>query len=144
RGLRVAERKLAVAPRPAPEEEHMPGAVHRLHRPRPPLDVELEHQVLVLRDVARDDEGLLVVDDRRLDLEVATLRVLAPADLLELLPDGHPLRVPERRSRRVLREVEQVEPRAEPPVVAALRLLQALEMRVERLLGVEGGAVDPG
>ena len=39
-------------------------------------------------------------------------------------------------------EVEEVELDAEPAVVAPLRLLDALEVRVEVLLVVEGGAVD--
>jgi hypothetical protein len=39
--------------------------------------------------------------------------------------------------------VEQVELAPEPPVVAPLRFLEPLEVRVEVLLGVEGGAVDP-
>jgi hypothetical protein len=39
--------------------------------------------------------------------------------------------------------VEEVELRPEPAVVARACLLEALEIRVEVLLGVEGGAVDP-
>ena len=42
----------------------------------------------------------------------------------------------------MLREVEEVELRAEPPVVARARLLEPLEVRVEVLLRVEGRAVD--
>src|SRR6266511_5882283 len=101
------------------------------------LDLELEHEVLVLREVAGGDEGLGVVDDRRPDLEVAAFRVLAPADLLELVEEDHSLRMPERRSRRVRREVEEVELRAEPAVIAAAGLLEAFEVRVEIGLGVE-------
>ena len=43
----------------------------------------------------------------------------------------------------MLREVEEVELRPEPPVVPALRLLDALEVRLEVVLRVERGAVDP-
>ena len=85
-----------------------------------------------------------VVEERRLHLDVAAPRVLAPAEVLELVPDHHPLRVPERRAGRVLAKVEEVELRAEPPVVALARLLEPLEVRVEILLAVERGAVDPG
>src|SRR5207342_1835238 len=49
-----------------------------------------------------------------------------------------------RRARRLLGEVEEVELAAEAPVVARLRLLEPLEVRVEIGLRVEGGAVDPG
>ena len=38
--------------------------------------------------------------------------------------------------------MEEVELRADPPVVAPARALEPLEVRVEVLLGVEGGAVD--
>ncbi len=43
--------------------------------------------------------GLDVVEQRRLHLDVAALQVLAPAQVLERVPDHHPLRVPERRAR---------------------------------------------
>src|SRR5581483_6503471 len=70
--------------------------------------------------------------------------VLAPAEILERVPDHHPLRMPERRPRRVLREVEEVELHSEPAVVALPRLLEPLQVGVEVVLRVEGGAVDPG
>ena len=44
---------------------------------------------------------------------------------------------------RAVVEVEEIELLAELAMVAALRLLQPLEVRVEILLRVEGGAVDP-
>ena len=145
RGLRVAERQLAVAAQPAPEEEHVPGAVHRLERELLLLVAEDEEHVLaVVLVVARGDVGVDVVDERRLHLDVAALRVLAAAEVLERVPDHHALRVPERRPRRVVGEVEEVELRPEPAVVARARLLEPLEVRVEIVLRVERGAVDPG
>src|SRR5712691_5749446 len=120
RRLAEAQRQLLVAALAAAEQQHVPGTVHRLHRPRLAVDIELEHEILELREVPGGEEGLRVVDDRRLDLEIAALRVFAAPDVLELLPDHHPLRMPERRSRRALREVEEVEFRPEPPVIAAL------------------------
>jgi len=39
--------------------------------------------------------------------------------------------------------VEEIQPAAEPAVVAALRLLEVVEVALEVVLGVEGGAVDP-
>src|SRR5262249_1773334 len=56
--------------------------------------------------------------------------------------DDRPLRMPERHPRRVVGEVEEVELRAEPAVVAALRLLELLEVGVEVRLRVERRAVD--
>src|SRR5207247_2707157 len=66
------------------------------------------------------------------------------AQVLERVPHDHALRVPERRARRVLGEMEEVELAPEPAVVAALGLLEPLEVRVEVVLRVEGGAVDAG
>src|SRR5262249_14260224 len=51
--------------------------------------------------------------------------------------------MPQRRSRRVLGEVEEVELRAELAVIAALCLLDVLEVGVEVLFRVEGRPVDP-
>ena len=145
RGLGVAQRQLAVAPQLAAEEEHVPGAVHRLDGVGVlVVDRDQEHVLAELLPVARGDPERLVVDQRRLDLGVAAARVLAPAQILERVEDRHPLRVPERRARRVLVEVEEVELRAEPAVVALLRLLEQLQARVEVLLAEERGAVDPG
>ena len=121
----------------------MPRAVHRLQPERPVLAVRHEeHLVLELLPVARRHPGLDVVHERRLHLDVAALQVLAPAEVLEHVPDDHALGVPERHPRRVVGEVEEVELRPQPAVVAALRLLEALEVRVEVGLRVEGRAVD--
>ena len=144
RRLGVAQRQLAVAPQLAAEEEHVAGAVHRLDRVGVlVVDRDLEHVLAELLPVARGDPERLVVDQRRLHLGVAAARVLAPAQVLERVEDRHPLRMPERRARRVLVEVEEVELRPEPAVVALLRLLEQLEARVEVLLAEERGAVDP-
>src|SRR6266568_8284298 len=50
--------------------------------------------------------------------------------------------MPERRAGRDLLKVEKVELRSELAMVAALRILETLEVRVEVGLGVERGAVD--
>src|ERR1041384_5616842 len=51
--------------------------------------------------------------------------------------------MPERRARRDLVDVEEVELKSEPAVVAPLRLLEQLQVPVEILRRVERGAVDP-
>ena len=144
RGLRVPERQIPVAAQVAPEQEHVPRAIHRLQAERPVVPVRNEeHVVAELLPVPRGLPGLDVVDQRRLHLDVAAAKVLAAPEVLELVPDHHALWVPERRPRRVIREVEEVELRPEPPVVAPLRLLEPLEVGVEVGLRVEGRAVDP-
>ena len=100
RRLRVPQRQLAVAAKRVSEQEHVAGAVHRLQPERPLLAVrQQEHLVLELLPVARRLPGLDVVHQRRLDLDVPAPEVLAPAEVLEHVPEDHPLGVPERRSR---------------------------------------------
>ncbi len=143
-GLGEAERQLAIGAQLAPEQEHVPGTVHRLDPERRPVLARDQEHVLAERlPVPRRLPQLLVVDQRRLHLDVAPPLVLAPPQRLELVEDDHPLRMPERRPRRVLVEVEEVELHAETAVVTALRLLQPLEVGVEVGLRVEGCAVDP-
>ena len=111
RGLRVADRKVAVGAKLRPEEQHVAGAVHRLQRHRLLALVRTheEHVLLVVLVVARGDVRLEVVEERRLHLEVAALSVLLPAQILERVPDHHAFRMPERRPGRVLGEMEEVE-----------------------------------
>ena len=146
RALGVADRQVAVAAQLRAEQEHVPRAVHRLQRGMRLLALagDEEHVLAELLPVAARDPDVGVVDQRRLHLGVAAARVLPPPQVLELVPDHHSLRVPERRPGRLLGEVEEVELAAEPAVVARLRLLEPLEIRVEVGLRVEGGAVDPG
>ena len=86
---------------------------------------------------------LLVEDVRGLDLLVAARVELLLDCALDLAPEGHPRGEPERHSRRLFGEHEQAELLAELAVVALARLLEALEVLLELLLGREGGAVDP-
>ena len=144
RRLGVAQRQLPVAAQGVREEQHVPRAVHRLDREGLVALGDQEHVLAELLPVARALPEHLVVDQRCLHLDVAAARVLAPAQVLELVPDHHPLRVPERRARRDLLEMEEVELHAEPAVVALARLLEPREVRVEIVLRVERGAVDAG
>ena len=127
-GLREADRELAIAPELAAEEEHVTRAVHRLQPEGLLVLRDQEHVVAVLLPVARDLPELGVVDERRLHLEIAAPRVLASAEILELVPDHHAPGMPERRAGRVLVEVDEVELASEPPVVTALRLLDPQEI----------------
>ena len=142
--LGVADRKVAVGAQLRAEEEHVPRAVHRLQRQRLLALVRLdeEHVLAVVVVVAGGDVRLDVVEERRLHLDVPALAVLSAAQVLERVPEHHPLRVPERRAGRVVGEVEEVELDSEPAVVSRPCLLEPLEVRVEVRLGEEGRAVD--
>ena len=52
------------------------------------------------------------------------------------------MRCPERRARRDWEELEEIQLAAQPPVVATLRLLQAVQVLVQLGPRLEGGAVD--
>ncbi len=146
RGLGVADGEVAVASELAPEEQHVARAVHGLDAVELLLRVagDEEHALAELVPVAGSDPERLVVDQGRLHLEIPAPRVLAAPDPLELVVEHHALGVPERRAGRMLVEVEEIELRAEPAVVARLRLFQPHEMGVEIGLRVERRAVDAG
>ena len=146
RRLGVAKRQVAVAPELAAEEEHVPRAVHRLQAGARllPLARDEEHLAAELLPVPGGLPDDLVVDERRLHLQVAAPRVLRAAQVLEHVPERHALRVPERRAGRGVLEVEQVELRADAAVVVRPRLLEPLEVRVEVGLREERRSVDPG
>src|SRR5690242_5800590 len=126
-GLREPDGQLAVAPRTRRIDEAVPRAVHRLQPEEllvTRLLLEEEHVVPELFPVARGLPEAFLEDQRRLHLAVTTLGVLAPAQILEHIPDHHSLRVPERPARRDFVEAKEVELRAETPVVAPASLLE--------------------
>ena len=108
------------------------------------LDVREVHVVAVHVPVA----GLLpqgdVVEDRRLHLAVAAGGVLLAPQVLQLVEHRLAGRLPERRARAQLAEHEQAEVAAEAAVVARAGLLELVQVLLEVVLGVEGGAVDAG
>src|SRR6266550_1684242 len=108
--------KLAIAARPRCVDEAVAGTVHRLEAEEllvAGLLLDEEHVLAELLPVPRGLPEALLEDQRRLHLEVAALGVLSAAQVLEDVPDHHPLRMPERRARRDLLEMEEVELDAE-------------------------------
>ena len=147
RRLGEAQRQVLVAAKPRAEEQHVPRAVHRLQgEPAVVLRMRAhpEDVLLVVLEVPRGLVGLFVVDQRGLHFLVAAPCVLAPAQVFERVPDHHPLRMPERRARRVLREVKQVELNAELAMVTRASLLEPLEVRIQVRLRVERRPIDAG
>ena len=142
--LRIAQRQFAIAAAATAEEKHVARAVHRLQRHEllVPVTLHEEHVLLVVLVVAGRDVGVDVVEERRLHLDVAAFGVLATAQVLQFVPDHHSFRVPERRARRVLREVEEIQLLPELAMIPPASLLKPLEVGVEIRLRIERGSVD--
>ena len=140
----LAEPERQVAVRAQGATVHVGGgrAVHRLEREQLPLDLHLEHVVLVVLPVPRLLPQPLVDEHRRGDLLVAARVQRLPGEPFELADEDHPLRQPERRPGGDVEEVEEVELATELAVVALLCLLEAPEMAVELLRRQPRGAVD--
>ena len=139
-GLAVADRQVAVGAALVLVDLDVRRAVHGLEAHRPLLHLGEVHVLAVDVPVAGLLEQLDVVEDRRLDLAVAAVGVLAPPQLLEPVPDDHAVRLPERRAGRQLAEQEEVELLAELAVVACAGLLEHLQVVLEVLLRPVGSA----
>src|SRR3954451_5437711 len=127
-GLGVADRQVAVRAALVLVYLHVRRAVHGLEAHRPALDVREVHVVAVHRPMARLLPQLDVVEDRRLDLAVVAARVLLAPEGRQLVPDRHPVRLPERRAGRQVAELEELELRAQFAMVAGARLLEQLQV----------------
>ena len=141
-GLGVADRQVAVGAALVLVDLDVGRAVHRLQAHRAVLDVGEVHVLAVGVPVARLLEQVDVEEDRRLDLAVAALAVLAAPQLGQRVPDRDAARLPERAARRELREEEQLELAPELAVIARPGLLEQLLVRGEVLLGEERRPVD--
>ena len=146
-------RQLAVAALLHLIEQVVRRAVHRLERERRALVLgqrrirlgieDQEHVLAVLAPVAALLPQHLVVEQRRLDLDVAVGQAHPAHRGLQHREEDRAVRGPEHGARRGGVEREQVELLAELSVVALARLLLLVQPGVEILLGEERGAVDP-
>ena len=119
-------------------------AVHRLEAHLVAVRrLDEEHVLAVVRPVPGRLPQRLVVDDRRLHLDVAGGEEHAAHVVGERVVERRALGQPERRARRPVVEREEAELLADLAVVALLRLLEARQVLVELLLREERRAVDP-
>ena len=142
--LEEPQRQLAVGTPARPEDQVVHRAVHRLEVVVAALHLHRrEHPVGVVRQVARGLEQPLLGDVRRADVLEALLDV-ALADVVLHHPLDHPaLGVEDRQAGPdLVGKAEQVELATQLAVVAPLGLLDAVEVLLEGLLGLPGGAVD--
>ena len=120
------------------------GAVHRLDRVVLLVDLRGVHVGLVVVPVAGGLPEGAREDDRGLDLVVAELGLHLVPIVHEGVADDHAVGEPEREAGARLGHHEEVHLLADLAVVAALGLLEHVQVLVELLLGGEGDAVDAG
>src|SRR5207245_11374377 len=115
----LAETERQVAIRAQGTAVHVGGgwAVHRLEREELPLDLHLEHVVLVVLPVPRLLPQPLVDEDRRGDLLVAARVQRLPGEPLELADEDHLIMLLERRPWGAGEEGEEVEMSSEVELV---------------------------
>jgi hypothetical protein len=98
-GLGVAHGQVAIRPLLHAEERAVAGAVHRLEPELPVLVLGDEDVLLVLAPVPRGLPQVRLVEQRRLDLDVAALLLHAPVEGDQGVEHRGSLRQPERRPR---------------------------------------------
>ena len=99
-----------------------------------PRSRHVEHVLAVLAPVARHLPERLVEEQRRLHLARSRSASSSARIARTAVVEHRALRQPEGRARRLRMEDEQLELLAELAVVALLRLLEQLQVRLERLL----------
>src|SRR6266853_598258 len=139
----VAQGQIAVAPQSLVENQYVSRAVHRLDHIVALLRLGGEHVFPVVLPVARFFPQAAVEDLRAAHFEITIVPVDAAHVLLDLLPDRPAFRMPEHHARGFLLKMEKIQLRAQPPVVALLRLLDHAQVRFLLLLLGPGGPVYP-
>jgi hypothetical protein len=148
-----AQRQLAVAAKPLVEDLHVAGAVHRLQREDALLVVFEEfaqaflvlaqiHVLAELLPVARRLPQLAIDELRRLHFLIAGGVELPSQVALQRAPERPALRVPEHHARGFFLLVEEAHLAAEAAVVALFGLLNAVQVRLQVLVGEKDRAVD--
>ena len=142
--LEEPQRELAVGPAARAVDQVVHRAVHRLDHVVRALELHgREHGVGVVRQVTGGVEELVLGQVRGADVLEALLDVALADVVLHDALDHTALGVEDREAGAdLVGEGEQVEVAAELAVVAALGLLDAVQVLLERLLGLPGGAVD--
>src|SRR6266850_2678961 len=129
--LAVAQRQLAITAQALVVNQHVAGAVHRLDRVVALLRLGGEHVLPVILPVPRFLPQAAVENLRAAYFEIAVVLIDAPQVLLDLLPERPALRMPEHHARGFLLKMEKIQLRAQPPVVALVRLRDHAQVRFQ-------------
>ena len=143
--LEQPQRQLPVGPAAGPEDQVVERAVHRLEVVVRALHLHRRvHAVGVPLQVSGGLEQLALGDVRGVDERVPGLLVPLARVVLQLAADDAALGVEHGQAGAdLVGEGEQVQLGAELAVVAAGRLLEQLQVRLQRVAGRPGGAVHP-
>ena len=126
----------------AAEEQHAARAVHGLDGVVGLVDDRGVHVFAVVFPVAAALPQLALEHDGRFGLHVAGGAVLVAPVVHQGVPHGHALGMKKGHARRLVVEAEQVQGRADAPVVALARLFQQGEVGAQLLLVEIGRAVN--
>jgi len=137
-----SERKLSVTALAVSEEHKVSRAIHRLERPLPLLNVELEHVVLVVGPMTGCLPDTDIVHVRGLDLLVATLTIFRSQERLKGIENLGSVRQKEGATGGDFVEEEQFLFLADFDVVTLLCLLEEFHVLMEPLLVGEGNTTD--
>lgn len=124
------------------KKHKVPRTVHRLERPLPLLNVELEHVVFVVGPVTGCLPDADIVHVRGLDLLVATLAVFRSQERLKGIENLCSVGQKEGATGGDFVEEEQLLFLADSDVVTLLCLLEEFHMLMESLLVGEGNTTD--
>ena len=137
-----AHRQVPIAVRLARVSQKVAGAVHRLHAHRLAFRFDEEHVLPVMLPVAGPLPQRLVVDERRLHLDIPRGEQDVAHVVRERVVERRALVEPERGARRPLMEREQTQLATELAVIPLLRFLDLREMGLEILLREKRRSVD--
>jgi len=140
--LPIAKRQVAVAVQRLVIDLDVSRAVHGLDGVVALLRFGRKHMLTVVLPMARLLPQAPIQYLRAANLQITVFAVGAAHVLLYLLPDRPALGMPENHSRSLFLEVEEIELRAEPAVIALLGFLDHPEISVLVLFVRPGRSVD--
>src|SRR5271163_3108752 len=137
------QRQVAIAVQPVAEDQHMTRAAHRLDREHALVAAFGDEHVLAkIFPMPRRLPQTAVEQLRGAYFEIAGLLKPAAHIGFDNAIERPAFRVPKDAADRLLAQMKQVEFAAQPPVVAALGLLDPKQVLIEVLLAGPGGSVD--
>ena len=141
--LAIAQRQIAIRTQVRFVDLHVTGAVHRLERVMAVFRLGREHALAEVVPVPGLFPDAAIEQLWTLDFQVSVVAVHPAHVLLDLLPDGPALGMPEHQTGRFLLHVKKVQLTPEPAVIPFLGFFQLVQVGVQILLARPRGSIDP-